>query len=545
MGRRSGLGILFAVSRDIARQQRRAEAEHRRQLREAERQERAARREEARVEREYATTLREIERAEKAEYVLSRQLETEELNEATSDTILLLSGILEQTLTIDDTISFDDLRIHDSPPKLPISPELLTARDLPSEQTFFANINPPTRFGSIIPGAKKRYTQAMEIAKAKFEAATERWHFDNEERLKKLRKIQLDNSKIVEAFEAKKSNRNAEVDQFESSYFGGEASAIESYCAMVLERSNYPDKFPQNFSLAYSAESRQIIVEYELPNVSIVPEHLSYSYVKSKDTITSKPMKLTQTRSIYQDLVASIALRTIHELFEADQGNNVDAIVFNGYINTIDLATGKDISPHLISVRTTKDRFLEIDLSRISKTACLKNLGAQISRQPDEAQPVKPVQEFRMSDPRFVGQGDIVSGLSAATNLMDLSPFEFEHLVANLFGQMGLESKLTRSSRDGGVDCIAYDLRPVLGGKVVIQAKRYRNTVGVSAVRDLFGTMLNEGANKGILVTTSGYGPDAFEFSRDKPIELIDGGGLLYLLGEIGYSARIVMPEEM
>jgi restriction system protein len=45
----------------------------------------------------------------------------------------------------------------------------------------------------------------------------------------------------------------------------------------------------------------------------------------------------------------------------------------------------------------------------------------------------------------------------------------------------------------------------------VIQAKRYRNTVGVSAVRDLYGTMMNEGANKGILVTTSGYGRATYE----------------------------------
>jgi restriction system protein len=75
---------------------------------------------------------------------------------------------------------------------------------------------------------------------------------------------------------------------------------------------------------------------------------------------------------------------------------------------------------------------------------------------------------------------------------------------------------------------LALDLP--LGGKVVIQAKRYRHTVGVSAVRDLYGTMMSEGANKGILVTTSGYGPDAFDFAKDKPIELIDGGGLLYLL---------------
>jgi restriction system protein len=146
-------------------------------------------------------------------------------------------------------------------------------------------------------------------------------------------------------------------------------------------------------------------------------------------------------------------------------------------------------------------------------------------------------------DARFIDQTDLVSGLSSAPNLMDLTPGEFEILVANLFGQMGLESKLTRSSKDGGVDCIAYDKRPILGGKVVIQAKRYRHTVGVSAVRDLYGTMMNEGANKGILVTTSGYGPDAFNFASDKPIELIDGGGLLWTcLGKVERHFQIMRP---
>ena len=132
--------------------------------------------------------------------------------------------------------------------------------------------------------------------------------------------------------------------------------------------------------------------------------------------------------------------------------------------------------------------------------------------------------------------------IDSRPNIMDLTPSEFESLVTNLFSGMGLEARLTRSSRDGGVDAVVFDPRPVLGGKVVIQAKRYKNTVGVSAVRDLYGTMMNEGANKGILVTTAGYGPDAFAFAKDKPIELIDGGGLLYLLEQQGIEARIIMP---
>ena len=128
---------------------------------------------------------------------------------------------------------------------------------------------------------------------------------------------------------------------------------------------------------------------------------------------------------------------------------------------------------------------------------------------------------------------------------MELSPSEFESLITNLFSKMGLETKLTQPSRDGGVDCVAFDSRPILGGKVIIQAKRYKNTVGVSAVRDLFGTLHNEGASKGILVTTSGYGKAAYDFANGKPIELITGSNLLYLLKEhADVDAKIEIPSD-
>jgi restriction system protein len=158
---------------------------------------------------------------------------------------------------------------------------------------------------------------------------------------------------------------------------------------------------------------------------------------------------------------------------------------------------------------------------------------------------IKPVVDINMIDPRFIAEQDVLSSLDNRSNLMDLTPGEFESLITNLFQKMGLETKLTQASRDGGVDCVAFDARPILGGKVVIQAKRYKNTVGVSAVRDLFGTMHNEGASKGILVTTSGYGKAAYQFANGKPLELIEGSGLLYLLEQhASINAKIVMPDD-
>jgi restriction system protein len=57
--------------------------------------------------------------------------------------------------------------------------------------------------------------------------------------------------------------------------------------------------------------------------------------------------------------------------------------------------------------------------------------------------------------------------------------------------------------------------------------------------------MQNEGASKGILVTTSGYGKSSFTFADGKPLELLSGTHLLYLLAEhAGIEARIEPPDD-
>jgi restriction system protein len=248
---------------------------------------------------------------------------------------------------------------------------------------------------------------------------------------------------------------------------------------------------------------------------------------------------------LYSNLLAQAVLRCLYDIFHADQNEVVETATINAHVLTVDPATGHEVHPCLVSVRTSRDRFLGIELSRVDPISCLRELRATISSQPGELIPVRPIIEFNKIDPRFVQEVDVLSTLDRRPNLMELSPSEFESLITNLFSQMGLDTKLTQPSRDGGVDCVAFDSRPVLGGKVIIQAKRYKNTVGVSAVRDLFGTLHNEGASKGILVTTSGFGKAAFEFANGKPIELISGSNLLFLLKEhADVEAKIEIPPD-
>lgn len=545
MARRGGFErALRAASREISRQARLAEQQRKRDLRERASIAREQNRTAAQEFRLRQMSEKEAAKERKAAYLVSREYEEAALNSHVAEVLEALSSILRDTLHVNDAIQFDSLRIKEkfTPPRIP--KELSTEIAFPDWSTYFSSVKRPGRLAmALLPWVKARFER--ETAEATERARSDMAVLKDKEqrRLEKVAEVQGGIERSREEFALKVAMRDEEVDAFESDYDAGEPDALVAYFSMVLEQSEYPEGFPQNFSVAFQAESKQLVVEYELPSPDIVPTVEQYKYTRSRDTIDERPRKPSSIKGIYADVVAAVVLRTLHEVFESDTRQHLEAVCVNAYVNSVDPATGRDIKPYLVSVRTTREKFLAIDLSRVDKAVCLKNLGANVSRSPEEVQAVKPIVDFKMADARFIDQSDLVSSLSDAVNLMDLNPYEFEQLVANLFEKMGLASKLTRSSRDGGVDCIAFDPRPVLGGKVVIQAKRYRHTVGVSAVRDLYGTMMNEGASKGLLVTTSGYGPDAFNFAQDKPIELIDGGGLLYLLDDIGVSARIIMPE--
>lgn len=542
--------LMKAVARDAARASREAATNRKRLLREQEVQRKAMERQRKQAEiearRQLAQSERErkqLEKEAKQQYISSRMEETEEKNESIANYIIELSKILEHTLDINDTIEFDTLRVKEEFPSFIPPQELTIVVPRPDKQDFLKNVKSMGFLENAL-GMKGRHQREVKAAEAQYEDALKAYEASESEKKAKLEQLKSEYDVNREAFLRKVQQRDQEVSELEAAYKAGDSSAIKTYTTMVLERSEYPEGFTKSFRLAYAPESKEMVVEYELPWIDIIPKVTEYKYNKSKDTSTEKARKPSEIRALYQDMVAAITIRTIHEVLEADQGNHIQVVTLNGFVTTTDPATGKDTHPCLVSVRTTKDSFIELNLGRIDKLVCLRNLGAQVSSRPDEQLPVKPVVEFDMVDKRFIEQGDVLSSIDSRPNLMELTPGEFENLVSNLFSKMGLETKLTRASKDGGVDAVAFDTRPILGGKVVIQAKRYKGTVGVSAIRDLYGTMLNEGASKGIIVATSSYGPDSYEFAKDKPLELIDGGGLLYLLDQVGVKAKIIMPEE-
>ena len=109
-------------------------------------------------------------------------------------------------------------------------------------------------------------------------------------------------------------------------------------------------------------------------------------------------------------------------------------------------------------------------------------------------------------------------------DLYALSPAEFEQYVAWLFRQKGYNVKIRGRSGDHGVD---LELARPGGPKAIVQCKRYQKAVGPDVVRELFGTLVHEGAAHAFLVTTADISEAARQWARYKPITLIDGRTLV------------------
>ena len=111
-----------------------------------------------------------------------------------------------------------------------------------------------------------------------------------------------------------------------------------------------------------------------------------------------------------------------------------------------------------------------------------------------------------------------------------------EEAVKVLLQSMGLQADTTRTTGDGGIDIVAYSVSPIFSGKYVVQCKDWAGSVGEGVVRDLYGVVMAEAANKGILVTTGTVSKSAQKFADVKPLELIDGEQLSKLLSKFKTS---------
>lgn len=473
------------------------------------------------------------------------------LTEEAVEQLNAVEDTLAFTLEIDDKINWEDLKDYSEfHVKEPIKP---TRSEIPQEPNKNDSLYQPKLniIDKIFSGLKrKKINEADEL----FRINHEKWVEEKGEKELKYKQELEKYEELLKQWEQDKNEflvqqkeKNDAINLEKDLYLKKAPSAIVDYCDMVLSNSVYPDSFPQEFDIEFINETKILIVDYVLPSPENVPNLKEVKYILSRDEFKEMYLSQAAFNKMYDNLLYQISLRTIHELYEADEINVIESIVFNGWVNSIDKATGQEVNGCILSVQAMKSEFTQINLSKVNPKLCFKNLKGIGSSKLSSLTPIAPIIKIDRDDPRFVSAYDITDTIDDTQNLAAMDWQDFEQLIRELFeqefNQSGGEVKITRASRDGGVDAVAFDPDPIRGGKIVIQAKRYTNVVGVSAVRDLYGTVLNEGATKGILVSTADYGPDAYSFAKDKPITLLNGNNLLHLLQKHGHKAKIDLKE--
>jgi len=472
-----------------------------------------------------------------------------------------LDNILMDSITINNVLDWESLKRKDKFPEIPPQKSQKQRRlDYPQKpDRESAEFTPSLNFFQKLIGSmrekkiqefEEKYKQAISLwykQTTEIDSVNQKNEKDYNDMLKKWENAILEHEKNKNIFYQERDAFNEKIEQIKKDYFSGTLEAIIYCCEIILDRSNYPEYFPKDYELEYNPETKILIIEYELPSIDVFPK-----IKEVKFNATSKAYKETyitnnQLNARYDDTIYKIALRTIHELFESDVIDAYEAVSFNGWVKAVNKATGVEENNCILSLHVTKKEFQKIELANIDPKACFKNLKGVASSKLSSLTPVKPILQIEKTDRRFVESYEVANMLENSTNLAAMDWEDFEHLIRELFEKEfesgGGEVKITQASRDGGVDAVAFDPDPIRGGKIVIQAKRYTNTVGVSAVRDLYGTILNEGATKGILVSTADYGPDAYEFAKGKPITLLNGSNLLHLLEKHGHHAKIDIRE--
>ena len=331
--------------------------------------------------------------------------------------------------------------------------------------------------------------------------------------------------------------------ELRSDYESGESAKVSQYFRTQLECIPLLPCCDRRYGIEFDEEAGILLIDCKLPDMT------NLEIIKTKNLVSGSkrvPASQKETREVMNQLPFLMVMRIIWEVPQVDYQHKVGLIACNGYVVYDDPATGKVRQDVILSIVAKREELEEIRLEKVNPEASFRALKGVAAARISELVPVQPLIQFNKQDSRFIAAREIIDSLGDK-NLATMDWQDFEHLIRELFekefGQAGTEVRVTQASRDRGVDAIAFDPDPLRGGKFVIQAKRYTNTVDVSAVRDLYGTVVNEGANRGILVTTSNYGRDAYEFAKDKPITLINGANLLHLLEKHGYNMRIDLKE--
>ena len=387
---------------------------------------------------------------------------------------------------------------------------------------------PPNFVVRLVAGQAKHETK-IAAARQQYEKAEAAWSAGDQSRLAALAVARAEHEvRLVaerEECEAYNLSLRAEINGLTART----RESVERYLQQVLRSLPLPADFPRRADVAFNPGAEQTVVQLQLPGTDIVPTVKAVRYVQSRGTSDDVPRPQQEIDAIYRDVIAQVALLAVRDLFDADA--QLQQVAFNGHVDAVNRATGKREYPCIVSLNVERTKFEELVLDRVAPAECLRHLNALVSPHPYELKPIQPILDFDLSKYSFVQGLDAVATLDHRPDLIQMSYGEFEHLVRQVFEAMGMQGWTTTASNDDGVDAVVVNPTPFVGGLTIVQAKHYKNVVGVNHIRELAGAMEEKKAGRGILVTTSWFTSGGWQKAREHGrMELIDGARLIYLI---------------
>jgi len=412
MARRGFLAELQHQARVSAREaQRRQQAairEHNAAVRRAEQAHKAEQRAAAAYARATEAERKRLDREAKAAHVAAMQAEVEERNAALAIVYEEIDGILEATLAVDDYVDLETLRrTVEHPPfdRAELEAPLPEPRPIPTPpEPELPSVEAPKG----LLGRKKKHAEALAAAEAQLATAKEQWRAELEtlpsrrsaqaeeyarkeaQRQAALAEEQARYAEQCAAREAEVAEHNAAIDTLVANLGYGAVDAVQEYVSIVLANSVYPEHFEVRHEAAFDPSTAELRLRALVPGPEHLPTIKAYKYTKASDEITATPSSQKERKDRYAGAVQKVALRSLHEIFEADRRGLIKTISLEVGADTTDPATGKPTYIPFVAVAAQRDAFLEFDLSGVVPAATLDHLGAAVSKNPYDLVAVDP-----------------------------------------------------------------------------------------------------------------------------------------------------------
>ena len=342
---------------------------------------------------------------------------------------------------------------------------------------------------------------------------------------------------------------NAGIDRFRDRVLTGDPEAVSDYYARIFAPfASRPVGFPRGHRFGYVPESRLLLVEWRLPGIDVVPREREYRFNPATRSVgVHRWRPISDVRKLYGIVCAQLAIRTLHVAFSADPAGLVQTVVFDGVVSPgadRDAANRGHASrtpdPEepvcLISLSASRRQFARLSLEDLDDPLgeVRGRFGARVSAFPDELGAVSPVLPYELADPHLV-----VAGSSKGPNLLSAPPEEFDLLMERLLERMGYQ--LTALPQGSG----SYLARRTTAGRseqAVVHVRRRGGMLDTTEVRALSSAVRRQHAAEGLLLTTAGLEPQAYDYAHGRPLRLYTGRSLLALCRRHGLPARMDPP---